>query len=60
MRISLDLVELGDQGHRLTGDLAAIELVGLEQLAPGVGHAQRADDGSRALELVRHPINNET
>jgi hypothetical protein len=33
------------------GDLAAIEFVGFEELAPGERHAQSAGDGRSALEL---------
>ena len=67
-RLALDLVELGDQRHRLAGNLAGVERMRLEQLPAGVGHAKRGRDAlpvqrviarivvghERAAEAVQH------
>ena len=55
-RLALDLVQPGDQRHRLAGDLAAIELVRLEQLPAGVGHAQRGRDALNAQCVVAREV----
>ena len=55
-RLAFDLVQLGDQHDRVAGDLAAIELVRLEQLAPGVRHAQRGGDALRGQRVVPREV----
>ena len=53
---ALDLVELGDQHHRVADDLATAPFMHLEQLAPGVRHAQRRGDTLFGQRVIAREI----